>query len=84
MPETNINGALKIAHEIRKFVETTVITISDNKIPLGHKELEFTVSLGATQINNDKDNNIEASIHRADEALYEAKNSGRNKVCSLL
>jgi len=84
LPETNINGALKIAHKIREVVETTVITISDNKIPTDYKKLEFTVSLGGTQINIDLDNNIEASIHRADKALYQAKNSGRNRVCSLL
>jgi len=50
--------------------------IEDNKI------VEFTMSLGVSGVCMEKEVNIEAALNRADEALYKAKNSGRNKVCT--
>ena len=41
--------------------------------------ITFTVSIGLTRVT-ENDSGIEAAIKRADEALYEAKNSGRNRV----
>ena len=72
-PETNFKGAMVVAEKIRLEVENKTININD-------VELKFTVSIGISQVINDKDYNIEASIHRADEALYEAKKSGKNKA----
>jgi diguanylate cyclase (GGDEF)-like protein len=63
-----------IAEKIRKVTENLVIK-SDSR------ELKFTISMGVSQVINNSDVNIAASIHRADEALYNAKESGRNKVC---
>ncbi|WP_024955297.1 GGDEF domain-containing protein [Sulfurospirillum arcachonense] len=74
LPETNVEGASKIAHKIRKVIEELIIKI-DEKI-----ELNFTVSVGVSQVNIEKDNNIEAAINRADKALYQAKDTGRNKT----
>ncbi len=75
LPETNVDGALVIAEKIRKVTE-------DSRIKLENKqELKFTISLGISKFYHETDTNIEASINRADEALYEAKESGRNKVC---
>ncbi len=47
--------------------------------PKTNKEIErITVSVGVTEF--DPDEPVEAAIDRADEALYEAKNKGRNCV----
>ena len=73
-PETNNDGAMVIAEKIRSEVEKKVIFINDIK-------LKFTVSIGISQVIIDKDYNIEATIHRADKALYQAKETGKNKVC---
>lgn len=40
-----------------------------------------TVSIGVAVLG--KDDTIDALLHRADEALYRAKNSGRDRVCML-
>ncbi|MEA3371607.1 MAG: diguanylate cyclase [Campylobacterota bacterium] len=77
LPETHINGASIIAEKIRKNIEEMVINLLNNK------KLRYTVSIGVSQVDNEKDLNIEAPINRADEALYKAKESGRNRVvCS--
>lgn len=78
LPDTNIEGAVVIAEIIRIEIEKMSILIYNNK------ELKFTVSIGVSQVKNEKDINIETSINKADKALYEAKESGRNKVCTTL
>jgi diguanylate cyclase (GGDEF)-like protein/PAS domain S-box-containing protein len=75
LPHTNINGALIIAEKIR-------VAISEIKLyPIDNHELQFTVSVGVAEVVIEVENNIEAAIKRADDALYEAKLSGKNRVC---
>ena len=74
LPETDVDGALVISEKIRKEVEN--LTISSE----AKGEFSFTVSLGVSCINANEDSNIEASINRADKALYKAKESGKNRV----
>lgn len=75
LPNTNINGAKVIAEKIREAVENSTIK-TDNQ-----KEFKVTISLGISEVNNENDIDIEDSINRADKVLYQAKNSGRNRVC---
>ena len=74
LPETNIDGATMIAQKIREVIEDLIVKI-DKKT-----ELKFTVSIGVSQVEVEKEENIEASINRADDALYMAKENGRNRV----
>jgi len=73
LPNTSLDGAKTTAEYIRENVEKLDINIGD-------KTLKFTVSLGVSSVKDDE-SSIEKSLKRADEALYEAKKSGRNKVC---
>jgi len=75
LPNTNINGAKIVSNNIRALVEQNIILL-DNK-----EKLKFTISLGVSQIDTQNELNIEPSLKRADDALYEAKETGRNKVC---
>jgi diguanylate cyclase (GGDEF)-like protein len=76
LPSTSLDGAKIVAHKIREDIENYSINLKNNE------QLKFTVSLGVSQVNISNDNNIEPALKRADDALYEAKESGRNKVCS--
>ncbi|MDU5110530.1 MAG: diguanylate cyclase, partial [Clostridium sp.] len=65
--------AFKIAERIRKNVENTDFFISDNK------SIKITISIGISSYP-ELTNEIESLLKGADTALYEAKNSGRNRV----
>ncbi len=80
LPETHLEGAIIIAEKIRSFVERSYIKIKPSNA--SSSQLQFTVSIGISEVNLEQDNGIEASIQRADKALYKAKRMGRNKVCT--
>ncbi len=67
-PETNLENAIFLAEKIRKVVATTPFD----------KTISVTVSLAVSQIQENEDDNT--ILQRVDDHLYEAKNSGRNRV----
>jgi len=73
MPETDPASALGAANRIREIIETTPFKINDTDT------IQKTVSLGVASLHPDGDS-AESLLKRADEALYEAKNNGRNQV----
>ena len=74
LPETDLAGALIVAERFRQ-------TIAELKVYVEEQIVHFTVSIGVTNLRQN-DTGIEAVLRRADEALYLAKNGGRNKVVS--
>lgn len=73
LPETNLAGAVLRGNKIRELVSAK---------PVIHegKEINVTMSFGVSEYSGDL--NIEKVIDLADQRLYLAKNSGRNKVVS--
>ena len=69
LPETGPEGALKVAEKIR----AAITNLSDLKRPL-------TLSIGIS-IMHGTDVEAEVIVRQADTALYEAKRTGRNRVC---
>lgn len=65
--------AYMIAEKIRTYIEK-------NEIILNQESVFITVSIGVSIYDRTKDDTLEHFIERADKLLYEAKNSGRNKV----
>ncbi len=59
--------------EIRKAIEDITVTTANLQ------EVKFTISLGVKKVD-DKSISIDVLLNDADIALYEAKNTGRNKV----
>ena len=74
MPETNFQEAAEMAERLRETVARSDV-ILEAGLPL-----HFSVSIGVATMKS-KDVNIDMLINQADEALYQAKNTGRNKVC---
>jgi len=73
MPSTNIGTAFHIADRLR-------INISKHEILFEKRLIRVTVSIGLSELK-EGDSDIQTIIKRSDKALYEAKESGRNKVC---
>lgn len=65
--------ALEIAQRIRRTVANTVIALPDKQ------SVKVTLSIGLTQFKN-QDASLDDLLHKADKALYQAKNSGRNVI----
>lgn len=72
LPDTSMNSAKKMAERIRK-------EIAEHTIQYKNKSINFTVSIGISKLMLDEKSIAEA-FSRADSALYQAKNSGRDKV----
>ena len=73
LPGTSVENAKIVGERLRAAVEALPISL-----PNGDK-LTVTVSVGFTERQNE--DTVEAIIKRADDALYFAKESGRNRVC---
>lgn len=72
LPETSIQGALETAERLRYNLENTAVLHDARKFFM-------TASIGVSQYR--ESDTKESLITRADEALYNAKNNGRNRVC---
>jgi diguanylate cyclase (GGDEF)-like protein len=74
LPEIDLKGAAVMAEKVRKLVERHAFTFDDLRIPV-------RLSAGVSTLERKKDDPAEL-IRRADEKLYQAKESGRNRVCA--
>lgn len=74
MPETDTNAALGVANRIKETVESYPFVINN-----GGETINRTVSIGVANLLEYGDS-AAALLKRADEALYRAKNNGRNNV----
>jgi two-component system cell cycle response regulator len=74
MPDTDVAFACSIAERLRQTVEANPVKVS--RAP---GALNVTISIGIARMEGEGDT-AEALLHRADQALYRAKRSGRNRV----
>jgi diguanylate cyclase (GGDEF)-like protein len=76
LPETDIQKAMSVAERLRNEISKTTFKTRDGKI-------KITASFGVTGWNNRNRNNkisSEIMVNRVDHYLYQAKNSGRNRI----
>lgn len=73
LPETDHEGALEVAERFRSLVEQSTFLLEDTS-------LRITVSIGVTTSTGVE--SVDELFSAVDDALYEAKESGRNRVCS--
>ncbi|WP_413701053.1 GGDEF domain-containing protein [Psychromonas sp. KJ10-10] len=76
-PSADIQTSFEIAEKLRLIVKNKTIKIDAHQI-------KFTISIGISSINYRHDSHITEALDRADKALYEAKENGRNKTVIFL
>ena len=74
MPETALQGAVIFAERLRRRV------MHQDFADTGAAALMLTVSIGLASFPDDRVTNADAFVALADQALYRAKNEGRNLV----
>ncbi len=73
LPETDGAGAMRFAERIQDGLKR----LQEEVPELGERRI--TASIGITA-HRDEDDSFEAMVHRADQAMYTAKNTGKNKI----
>jgi two-component system, cell cycle response regulator len=74
LPGKSIQQASEVAETIRSLAATNIY--SD-----GNQERQVTVSVGVSSLTTDTPEQPDRFVGMADEAMYLAKENGRNKVC---
>jgi diguanylate cyclase (GGDEF)-like protein len=72
LPETPLTGAAALAENLRS-------RVADHTFIFQGEQIAVTISIGCAVLTDDR--TATDLIQRADEKLYEAKRSGRNRVC---
>lgn len=75
LAESDIQGAVASAERLRQAVETSSLTLDENR------NLRLTVSCGVTLWGPDE--LLDLALNRADKALYQAKKEGRNRTAAV-
>ena len=75
LSNTDSDGALNVAEQIRVLIEQTSISIENSKT------MKVTISIGVDTLIATQDCSPDTLISHADKALYTAKATGRNRVC---
>jgi diguanylate cyclase (GGDEF)-like protein len=74
MTNTNKVDALKLAEDIRQKINEKFFSVDNQSI-------NITVSVGLASMTPDIGTNSNTLLNNADTALYQAKETGRNRVC---
>jgi len=73
LPNTQTKGALIVAERIREQIQTS-------QIQFGNQKISVTISIGLVSRKPQQDCHPDSIMGNADTALYQSKQSGRNKV----
>jgi diguanylate cyclase (GGDEF)-like protein len=73
LPETDILSARQVAEKLRRAIESHVFDYQGTSV-------DVTASIGVSACQSGDGQSWQALLNQADEALYRAKESGRNRV----
>jgi len=74
LPETSAAKALEVGERIRRSLEDTPFIIGGDRVSV-------TISIGVAGMDGFGATDLEDLFQKADQALYSAKQNGRNRVC---
>jgi diguanylate cyclase (GGDEF)-like protein len=71
LPDTSIQNAVRLAERTRN-------AVSEIRVEHGGQIISITISIGVAQLGRQE--SVQAWLERTDQALYQAKRQGRNRV----
>jgi len=77
LPGTNGIQSGSVAERMCKSIKEMEIELPETSL----SNIKMTASFGVASLLMESDESVDSLIKRADEAMYRAKNSGRNRVC---
>lgn len=81
LPNTTEQNAMEMADRLRRQVENTIMVPTDGRE--GFPDIYITISIGVSEYHfSDGWDSARTVIERADNAMYRAKQQGRNRVVS--
>ncbi|SCU74939.1 conserved hypothetical protein [Cupriavidus necator] len=80
LPRTSLDEATQTAERLRKILGQTVCEPAADATGKGN--IQFTVSIGVSDMGVDGTDNLDIMLQVADRRLYAAKAAGRNRVIS--
>lgn len=72
LPETRLDAAVVVAERLRQQIESAILDTDEGLI-------RVTISLGVAELDQETPR-VETLVRRADQALYRAKQAGRNRT----
>jgi diguanylate cyclase (GGDEF)-like protein len=75
LPDTSPQNAVRLAERIR-------MAVADMPITYGDQTIGITISIGVSQLARQE--SVQGWLERTDQALYQAKKQGRDRVVSAL
>ena len=76
LPDTGLEDGKLACERLRKMV-------GEHLFEYEASQFKVTISIGVAEYSGSQDQSPRDLVKRADEALYRAKNEGRNRVCGL-
>jgi len=76
LPSTMTSEALEFSETLHDAINKAVLKFKG-------KAIKYTASIGLTEFDNDSEDGIDELLVRADLALYQAKQSGRNQTATF-
>jgi diguanylate cyclase (GGDEF)-like protein/PAS domain S-box-containing protein len=75
LPQTSASGALQVAERMRAGIESALFRFNG-----GEHSLTVSIGLASTRGGDDPQAALDELVRQADQALYKAKDQGRNRV----
>ncbi len=75
LPGNDLNGGKETGLRLLEMIRENKLLLDDGQ------RIKLTASIGITSLK--KDDTTDSIINRADDAMYKAKSTGRNRLCSL-
>lgn len=76
VPRTSLSEVQSLAQRIKQEVSNTSIVLKDDSVVT----FSISIGIGIAQIEKTQDHNIQDIIQRSDQALYKAKQQGRDQI----